>query len=89
MFQLQKYSLHVAYKKPKEIYMAHTLSFQRLTEAGISQKNWRKSITEHSTMSVMIACNTSNMPTPITQYYNNSEQPYAGDNQRANQKFQN
>ena len=64
LVRLQKYSLNVAYKKGKEIYLANTrleLSFQRITHPITSQRNRRKSIRKHSSMSVMKSCNISNM----------------------------
>ena len=90
LLRLQNYSLNVAYKKGKEMYLADTRvepSFQRLTHARTSRKNWRKSDIEHSPKSVLNACNRSNMRQPINKYYSNSVQPYVVDEQKANQKI--
>lgn len=91
LLRLQNYSMNLAYKKGKGMYMADSLvepSVQRLPHARTSHRNWRKSTTKHYSKSVLNACNRSNIRQPMNQYYSNSVQPYAVDGQRANQKFQ-
>ena len=91
LLRLKKYSLNVAYKKEKEIYLANTrpeLSLQIITCPRTCQRNWRKSIREHSSMSVMDYCNRSNMRQPMTSA-TYAVQRCAGDDHGENQKFQN
>ena len=92
LLRLQKYSLIVAYKKGKEMFLANTLSRAYIPEintchdfAGELEKVDHRAFS----LSATNAGNRSNMHQSTTQYCSSSVQSYAGDGQRASQKFQN